>query len=151
MTEVVQDADILEEAISRVYEVMRAIDQPVEKASPQRRNPDAVPRMNISETQQKVLATVLECGEVDPSTVANRLKIRISTADRDLSVLEEHGLVMVDESGKRLISPLGRDLVEAIVNTWDKLSWNEALSHIATLLKVYESVARFDQYRATSE
>ena len=85
-----------------------------------RRYPDGVPRMNISERQQKVLLTVLECGEVGPSTVADRLEISVSTAYRDLSVLEEHGLVMADDSGKRLISPLGRDLVETIVNTWVK-------------------------------
>src|SRR5215217_7482508 len=86
------------------------------RLSPQRRYPDGVPRMNISERQQKALITVLECGEVGPSTVADRLEISVSTAYRDLSVLEEHGLVMADESGKRLISPLGRDLVEAIIN-----------------------------------
>jgi histidine kinase/DNA gyrase B/HSP90-like ATPase/transcriptional regulator TrmB len=91
---------------------------PAAKSPPQRRYPDGVPRMNISERQQKVLITVLECGEVGPSTVAERLEISVSTAYRDLSVLEEHGLVVTDESGKRLISPLGRDLVEAIVNTW---------------------------------
>jgi transcriptional regulator with XRE-family HTH domain/sugar-specific transcriptional regulator TrmB len=151
MTGVVQDAAILEEAISRVFELMSAIDLPVERSPLQRRHPDVVPRVAISERQQKVLATVLECGEVGPSTVADRLDISISTAYRDLSVLEEHGLVMGDESGKRLISPLGRDLVDAIVNTRNKLSLDKALSHIATLMKVYESVARFDQYRATSE
>ncbi len=86
----------------------------------QRRYPDGVPRMNISERQQKVLVTVLECGEVGPSTVAERLEISVSTAYRDLSVLEEHGLVVTGESGKRLVSPLGRDLVEAIVNAWVK-------------------------------
>ena len=88
------------------------------RPSPQRRYPDGVPRMNISERQQKVLITVLECGEVGPSTVADRLEISVSTAYRDLSVLEEHGLVVTDETGKRVISPLGRDVVEAIVNTW---------------------------------
>ena len=93
---------------------------PAERPTPQRRYPDGVPRMNISERQQKVLITVLECGEVGPSTVADRLEISVSTAYRDLSVLEEHGLVQADESGKRLISPLGRDLVEAIVNSWVK-------------------------------
>lgn len=81
---------------------------------------DGVPRMNISERQQKVLITVLECGEVGPSTVADLLEISVSTAYRDLSVLEEHGLVQADESGKRLISPLGKDVVEAIVSAWVK-------------------------------
>jgi len=87
---------------------------------PQRKYPDAVPKMNISERQQKVLITVLESGEVGPSTVADRLEISVSTAYRDLSVLEEHGLVTSAESGKRVITPLGRDLVEAIVNAWVK-------------------------------
>lgn len=86
----------------------------------QRKYPDAVPKINISERQEKVLITVLECGEVGPSTVAEKLEISVSTAYRDLSVLEEHGLVAGDESGKRVITPLGRDLVENIVNAWVK-------------------------------
>ena len=93
---------------------------PAAPAAPARRYPDGVPRMNISERQQKVLITVLECGEVGPSTVADLLEISVSTAYRDLSVLEEHGLVQADESGKRLISPLGKDVVEAIVSAWVK-------------------------------
>jgi len=92
----------------------------VDSQVPQRRYPDAVPKMNISERQQKVLITVLESGEVGPSTVAERLEISVSTAYRDLSVLEEHGLVASSESGKRVITPLGRDLVEAVVNAWVK-------------------------------
>ena len=94
--------------------------KPSVRPVPQRKYPDAVPKMNISERQQKVLITVLECGEVGPSTVAERLEISVSTAYRDLSVLEEHGLVAGDESGKRVITPLGQDLVEAIVDAWVK-------------------------------
>ncbi len=90
------------------------------KPSPQRKYPDEVPRINISERQRNVLVTVLECGEVGPSTIAERLEISVSTAYRDLSVLEEHGLVAGDDSGKRVISPLGRDYVEAIISTWVK-------------------------------
>ncbi len=82
--------------------------------------PAGVPRMNISERQQKVLITVLECGEVGPSTVAERLDMSVSTAYRDLSLLEEYGLVVTAESGKRIISPLGRDLIEAIIRDWIK-------------------------------
>ncbi len=85
-----------------------------------RRYPDAVPKMNISERQQKALITVLESGEVGPSTVADKLEISVSTAYRDLSVLEEHGLVAAAESGKRQITPLGRDVVEAIIDSWVK-------------------------------
>ncbi len=85
-----------------------------------RRYPDAVPKMNISERQRKALITVLESGEVGPSTVAEKLEISVSTAYRDLSVLEEHGLVAGAESGKRQITPLGRDVVEAIIDSWMK-------------------------------
>jgi DNA-binding transcriptional ArsR family regulator len=95
-------------------------EKPTVRAVPQRKYPDAVPKMNISERQEKVLITVLECGEVGPSTVAEKLEISVSTAYRDLSVLEDHGLVAGDESGKRMITPLGRDLVENIINSWAK-------------------------------
>lgn len=92
---------------------------PMRTAQP-RRYPDAVPKMNISERQRKALITVLEAGEVGPSTVAEKLEISVSTAYRDLSVLEEHGLVAGAESGKRQITPLGRDVVEAIIDSWVK-------------------------------
>lgn len=85
---------------------------------PRRRYPDAVPRMEISDRQEKVLLTVLEYGEVGPSTVAEQLEMSVSTAYRDLSVLQEQGLLHGDESGKRVISPLGRDLVAAIIQNW---------------------------------
>jgi transcriptional regulator with XRE-family HTH domain len=154
--EALQNADILEEAISRVYEVTRAIHQPVEQTRPKRGHPDAVPRMTISERQQEVLIALLECGEVFgpaivPAIVADQLKISVSTAYSDLTVLEEHGLVMADESGERLISPLGRDLVEAIMEARSKLPLNKALSRIATLMEVYNSVAKFDPDRASDE
>lgn len=90
------------------------------EARARKRYPDGVPRLNVSERQQRVLITVLECGEVGPSTVAELLEISVSTAYRDLLFLEENGLVISDESGKRLISPLGRDYVEALIDTWVK-------------------------------
>ncbi|MBA2441317.1 MAG: DeoR family transcriptional regulator [Rubrobacter sp.] len=94
------------------------LEKTVDEPAPPRRYPDAVPRMDISERQEKVLFTVLENGEIGPSTVAEQLEISVSTAYRDLSVLEEHGLLSGHESGKRVISPLGRDLAEAIIRTW---------------------------------
>jgi transcriptional regulator with XRE-family HTH domain/DNA-binding Lrp family transcriptional regulator len=152
-------AYLLEAAIARAYDVMRAIEQPAEKPSPQERYADGVPRMTISERQQRVLNTVLECGEVSPSTVADQLGISVSTAYRDLSILEEYGLVAAEESGKRVISPLGRGLVEAVLDTQDDstgnyqntLYYDEALNHIATLMEAYESVAEFDPHRATGK
>lgn len=86
--------------------------------SPARRYPGAVPNINISERQQKVLITVMEGGEIGPSTVADRLGMSVSTAYRDLSILEENGLVTGDDSGKRAMTHLGHDLVEALISTW---------------------------------
>lgn len=80
--------------------------------------PDPVPRMDISERQQKVLITVMECGEVGPSTVAEQLEISVSTAYRDLSSLEGYGLLLTTESGRRAVSPLGRDYVQAVIKNW---------------------------------
>ncbi len=152
----------MEEAIATVHEAIRAVEEPQTVRPVQRKYPDGVPRMNISERQQKVLITVLECGEASPSTVADRLEISVSTAYRDLSVLEEHGLVQAHESGKRLISPLGRDVVEAIFSAWTKRSgdspsqgksprdrshYDEALDRIAILMKAYESVAGVEPRR----
>jgi anti-sigma regulatory factor (Ser/Thr protein kinase)/DNA-binding transcriptional ArsR family regulator len=97
-----------------------AASEPAYQSAPQRKYPDAVPKLNISERQQKVLITVLEYGEVGPSTVAESLEISVSTAYRDLSVLEEHGLLIAAESGKRVVTPLGHDLVEGIVKAWVK-------------------------------
>jgi predicted transcriptional regulator len=87
---------------------------------PKRRYPDVVPKMKLSGRQEKVLVTVLENGEVGPSTVAERLEMSVSTAYRDLSQLEEQGLVAAVESGKRVITPLGRDVVRTIVAGWVK-------------------------------
>jgi transcriptional regulator with XRE-family HTH domain len=83
----------LAKALGTTYDEL--VPKQVEQTA-QRRYPDGIPRMNISERQQQVLITVLECGEVGPADVAGRLDISVSTAYRDLSILEEHGLVVID-------------------------------------------------------
>lgn len=67
----------------------------------------------LSERQQNVLLFVFACDEeVGPSTVAEgSVTGSVSTAYRELSVLEEYGLVTGSESGKREITPLGQDVV----------------------------------------
>lgn len=91
-----------------------------QKGAEVRRHLDEVPKLDISERQEKTLLTVLECGEVGPSTIAEMIEVSVSTAYRDLSVLEDHGLARSNETGKRVISPLGRDYAEAIIKTWVK-------------------------------
>jgi hypothetical protein len=76
--------------------------------------------MNISERQEKVLITVLERGEVGPRPWLNSWRLASARLPRPVG-LEEHGLVAGDESGKRVNTPLGRDLVENIVNRLGKV------------------------------
>lgn len=83
-----------------------------------KRHLGGVPEIDISERQERTLITVLECGEVGPSTIAEVVDVSVSTSYRDLSVLEDHGLATSTESGKRVISPLGRDYAAAIIKTW---------------------------------
>lgn len=85
---------------------------------PPKRHLGGVPEIDISERQERTLITVLECGEVGPSTIAEMVDVSVSTAYRDLSVLEDHGLATSTESGKRVISPLGKDYAAAIIKTW---------------------------------
>jgi hypothetical protein len=62
----------------------------------------------LSRRQQKVFMILAEEGEGGPSLVAKELKISLSTAYRDLVVLEEHGLIQtMDTSGKRKLTSRG--------------------------------------------
>jgi hypothetical protein len=62
----------------------------------------------LSRRQQKVFMILAEEGEGGPSVVAKELEISLSTAYRDLVVLEKHGLIQtVDSSGKRKLTSKG--------------------------------------------
>ncbi|MFY9321774.1 MAG: ATP-binding protein [Bacillota bacterium] len=62
----------------------------------------------LSHRQKKVFMILAEEGEGGPSLVAKELSISLSTAYRDLVVLENHGLIQtVDSSGKRKLTSKG--------------------------------------------
>jgi len=62
----------------------------------------------LSRRQQKVFMILAEEGEGGPSLVAKELEISLSTAYRDLVVLEQHGLIQtIDTSGKRKLTSKG--------------------------------------------
>jgi hypothetical protein len=67
-------------------------------------NPSARPRLTTRQTQ--VLALVLESGSAGPSLVARELNVGLSTAYRDLALLEELGLIEA-EGGKRTVTEMG--------------------------------------------
>jgi hypothetical protein len=62
------------------------------------------PRLTTRQTQ--VLALVLESGSAGPSLVAKELAVGLSTAYRDLALLEELGLIEA-EGGKRTVTEQG--------------------------------------------
>lgn len=76
--------------------------------------PAVVP--GLTTRQKKVLFLVTELGSAGPSRIARELRVALSTAYRDLTRLEEEGLVVCDESGKRTLSALGVRSLDAVLD-----------------------------------
>ncbi|MDH4140079.1 MAG: ATP-binding protein [Coriobacteriia bacterium] len=71
-----------------------------------------LPRLTLR--QNRVLSLVMECGSAGPSLVSRELSVGLSTAYRDLESLEGHGLIVSDESGKRLLTELGTRYLDTL-------------------------------------
>jgi DNA-binding transcriptional ArsR family regulator len=71
-----------------------------------------VPR--LSTRQKQVLAIVMELGSAGPSAVAKELSVGLSTAYRDLASLEDAGLIVADETGKRQLTEFGVSYLDTI-------------------------------------
>ena len=69
----------------------------------------------LSNRQKQVLSIVMELGSAGPSAVARELSVGLSTAYRDLASLEEAGLIVADESGKRALTERGVTLLDSIL------------------------------------
>lgn len=68
----------------------------------------------LSRRQRRVLFLVADLGEVGPSTASAELDMSLSTAFRDLVMLEEMGLVQSDANGKRSLTSLGARVIAAL-------------------------------------
>lgn len=64
-------------------------------------------RSRLSARQKKVLALVAEASSAGPSQIAKELGVGVSTAYRDLSYLEELGLLVQADAGKREVTTEG--------------------------------------------
>ena len=71
-----------------------------------------VPRLTLR--QKQVLSLILELGSVGPSVVSKELGVGLSTAYRDLAALEDSGLIVSDENGKRVLAPLGAASLDSL-------------------------------------
>jgi anti-sigma regulatory factor (Ser/Thr protein kinase) len=84
-----------------------------EVETPEQPSAEQPPR--LSNRQKQVLSLVMELGSAGPSAVARELSVGLSTAYRDLASLEEAGLILADESGKRALTDRGVTLLDAIL------------------------------------
>jgi hypothetical protein len=71
----------------------------------------------LTTRQKQVLSLVIELGAVGPTVVSRELSVGLSTAYRDLAALEEYGLIHSDESGKRVLTPTGVNLLDQLFNS----------------------------------
>jgi DNA-binding transcriptional ArsR family regulator len=85
--------------------------RPAQKSEPVSEVP--VPR--LSQRQKQVLSLVMELGSAGPSAVARELSVALSTAYRDLASLEEAGLIVADDSGKRALAERGITLLDSLL------------------------------------
>lgn len=65
----------------------------------------------LSTRYKRVLSLVFEFGEVGPTLISRELSIGLSTAYRDLSSLEQAGLLTTKENGKRALTDLGLNYI----------------------------------------
>lgn len=65
----------------------------------------------LTKRQLRVFMLITEVGEVGPSFAADKLGLSLTTAFRELSALEEMGLVETSEGGKRCLTSFGMNAV----------------------------------------
>lgn len=71
-------------------------------------------QVSLSDRQKKVLFLVTELGPVGPSKIAQELDISLSSAYRDLLVLERYKLVRPAAQGKRALTQEGTEYLDNI-------------------------------------
>jgi len=73
--------------------------------------------VDLNKRQKQVLFLVMELGSVGPSKIASELGVSLSTAYRDLIYLEEKSLIFSDDQGKRVLTSLGIEYLDEILNS----------------------------------
>lgn len=70
----------------------------------------------LTHRQKQVLSLAMEFGSVGPTVVSHELGIGLSTAYRDLEHLANHGLISLDDNGKRILTDAGIRCLDALLN-----------------------------------
>jgi hypothetical protein len=68
----------------------------------------------LSDRQKQTLLLVMETGAIGPSGISRELSVALSTAHRDLALLEAEGLIRADATGKRTLTALGISYIEGL-------------------------------------
>lgn len=75
----------------------------------------APPPPPLTARQQRLLLLIADMGDIGPSSASQRLGLSLTTAFRELVVLESLGLVAPNGAGKRRLTPKGLAVVERLV------------------------------------
>lgn len=78
---------------------------------------DGLIGVQLNKRQRKVLFLVTEIGSIGPSRVASELGISLSTAYRDLAVLEDLDLIKTVAGGKRTLTATGIEKLDFFVDS----------------------------------
>lgn len=71
-----------------------------------------IPR--LSDRQKHALSIILEQGVVGPSALSREIGVSLATAHRELTFLEDAGLIVADQSGKRTLTSHGIACLERV-------------------------------------
>ncbi len=78
---------------------------------------DPIPTIDVprlSDRQKHTLSIILEQGAVGPSALSRELDVGLATAHRDLAFLEDAGLIVGDQTGKRTLTDHGIACLERV-------------------------------------
>jgi len=106
----------IEDNLSGGTVVVLALPERIEKEKTETTKTSA-PQLRLTKRQKKVLFVVVEMGSVGPSQIATELPSGLSTAYRELRVLEDVGLIKCDRRGKRSLTDFGIGSLDSIINT----------------------------------
>ena len=80
-----------------------------------RLEPDTAPAVpRLSDRQKHALSIILEQGSVGPSVLSREIDVSLATAHRELTFLEEAGLIVADQTGKRALTEHGIACLEQV-------------------------------------
>jgi len=89
-----------------------ATSKPLESGNESSSNKHLLPKLSMR--YKRVLSLAFEFGEIGPTLISKELSVGLSTAYRDLSFLEQKGLLVAKDNGKRSLTNLGITYIQQL-------------------------------------